>query len=322
MGHRLSRPSEADFEWLTANLDVSFVKLSKCLISPGWRLALAAVAAPGIHYNLRGTGWLTVGNQPPIELLPHTLVISPPGQPVRIDGANGREAPLALRVAGAQWQLGDHSQVVERFVAGDGEPEVILICGCFRASCAASVDLFGMLHSPIVERFETADDLHNVLKSVLAEIGAQQFGMAAMTTALLKQVLVIILRRSLNSADSWLARFSTLNDRRVARAFADMLDRPRAPHRIQTLAQTAGLSRSAFMAHFTRSFGQSPMAALREVRMRRAAILLANDKRMIDEVARDAGYASRSSFHRAFRKAYLTDPSTYRSTTRRSIGQL
>jgi transcriptional regulator GlxA family with amidase domain len=192
-----------------------------------------------------------------------------------------------------------------------------LICGYFRASYGMSIDLFAKLPSPIVERFETADDLEHKLKSALAEISAQQVGMRAMTTALLKQVLVTLLRRSLSSTDLWLERFSMLSDQQIARAFVDMVARPGAPHSVLTLSETAGLSRSAFMARFAAAFGSSPMVVLRQLRMRRAANMLAANILSIEQVAHAVGYTSRSSFFRAFRQIYGHDPSDHRAAPRR-----
>jgi len=174
------------------------------------------------------------------------------------------------------------------------------------------VDLFASLSRPIVEKFDPSDRLEHPLKLALAELVAQEVGMRAMTAALLKQVLVMLVRRSLSCANLWVERLSILGDPRIARAFADMVARPGAPRSVQNLADVAGLSRSAFMARFTQTFGSSPMVVLRRLRMRHAANLLAGEGLSIDQIAQEAGYASRSSFVRAFRKAYGTDPSDYR----------
>src|SRR5262249_26047607 len=162
------------------------------------------------------------------------LVIAPPRRPLRIDG----EFPpgTAPRVVEGRLGSGDGGRTVRRLVAGDAEPQVMLICGYFRASYGMSIDPLPTLPSAIVERFEAADDLGYKLKSALAEIDARQLGMEAMTTALLKQVLVAILRRSLSSTDSWIERFPMLSVPRMARAFAEMLARPGAPHSVQSLA--------------------------------------------------------------------------------------
>ena len=274
-------------------LDVNVVWLTECLVSPGWRLSFPASDMPAIHYNLAGSGQMVVGDAPAIPLDPHTLIITPPRQPFRID-VTIDQGMAALRVMEARWQSGDSSEVLHRFVAGDIEPMVMLICGYFRASYGRSIDLFATLPSPIVERFETADDLEHTLRSALAEISAQQVGAEAMATALLKQVLVTLLRRSLNSTDLWLERFSLLSDPEVARAFVDMLARPGAPS-LRTLSETAGLSRSAFMARFAAALGCSPMALLRQLRMRHAADMLAANVLSIEQIAHAVGYTSRSS---------------------------
>jgi AraC family transcriptional activator of mtrCDE len=54
------------------------------------------------------------------------------------------------------------------------------------------------------------------------------------------------------------------------------------------------------------------MTVLRDLRMRQAAEQLTASALTVDEIIRHAGYASRSSFVRAFRKAYGIDPSSYR----------
>jgi len=301
-------------------LEVNFVKLSECLVSPGWRLSFAASDAPAIHYNLGGMGRMIVADQPPIELLTHTMVIVPKGQPFLLEGVIDQRAASACRT------VEGHSHkfppgALRRFVAGDGEPQIILICGYFRASYGASVDLFAPLSSAIVEQFDAADQLDHKLKSALAELIAQEVGSGAMTTALLKQVLVTLLRRSLSSVNLWVERFSMLGDPQIARAFADMVARPGASHSISTLSQAVGLSRSVFMARFTAAFGQSPMAVLRQLRMRQAAALLSADNLSIDQVSHGVGYASRSSFIRAFRKVYGSDPSVYRTAAHRPAQQ-
>jgi len=135
-----------------------------------------------------------------------------------------------------------------------------------------------------------------------------------MSAALLKQVIVALLRRSLRSMDLWLERFSLLSDPQIARAFAEMVAHPGAPHSVDSLARTAYLSRSAFVARFTRVVGRSPMSILRDLRMRQAAEQLRSTGMTVDEIARNAGYASRSSFVRAFRDAHGSDPTSYRKS--------
>lgn len=304
-----------DLDNLMTRLEVDVVRLTECLVSPGWRLSFPATEMPGLHYNLTGHGHMFVGAASPIQLTPHTLVITPPRQPFRIDVLTRPGRPSPLKVVKGHWRSSDPAGTMQKFVAGDNEPEVIMICGYFRASYGMSIDLFATLQSPVVERFGVADELADKLTSVLAELAAQQLGMRAMTTTLLKQIIVALLRRSLKSSElrsEW-ERFTILKDPNIARAFADMVTRPGAPHSLQTLSQTAGLSRSVFMTRFMRTVGHSPMVALRQLRMRHAADLLAANTLSIEQVSNAVGFSSRSSFFRAFRRAHGIVPSNYRA---------
>jgi AraC-like DNA-binding protein len=304
--HMADRPNltllRSHLDVLMATLDVDVIGLIECLVSPGWRLSFGSAEAPAIHYNLSGTGRMVVGGFSAFPLVPHTLVITPAKKPFHIE-VDDRTAAKRVNVVEAQWdpRFGER---IQRFVAGDLDPMVMLICGYFRATYGSSIDLFAGLSTPIVERFEPADEVGSKLQAALAEISGGRVGMQAMTTAILKQVLVTLVRRSLNSTSVWLERFSILSDRQIALAFADMLARPEADHSVMALAQKAGLSRSAFMARFVRTIGCSPMVALRQIRMKRAADMLAARTFSVEQIARAVGYRSYSSFLRAFRQVH------------------
>ena len=308
----LIRISPAHLDGLLSTLDVNVVALSECLVSRGYILEMGGHDVPGLHYNIKGTGRMFVRDSSPIELKPHTLVIVPPNSAFRIEtaplpgqtsGLRSVDGPLTMTTTG----------MIRRFVAGNSEPEIVLICGFFNALYGSSTDLFGSLRRPIIEQFDADDRLEATLKDALSELVAQEVGSGAMSSALLKQVIVTIVRRSLTSVGLWVERFAILSDPQIARAFAEMALNPGANHTVVSLAQCACLSRSAFMARFTNLVGQSPMAILRDLRMRQAARQLQSNHMSVDQIAHAAGYDSRSSFVRAFRKAFDCDPSEYRA---------
>lgn len=265
-----ARPLDADLDTLLVNLEVRLTELVERRVARGERLMPERSELPCLYYCLAGTGQMHCGDAVPFALLPHTLLIVAPGTPCRVEAAS----------------------------------EVMVVRGRFRASYAVSVELFVSLPAPIVETFSPADQLEPRLRTALAELASGVVGSGAMTTALMKQVLIAVLRRSVSSTQRWAERFAILKDPKVARAFSDMVARPGAPHCVESLAQDCGLSRSVFMSRFTAVFGESPMAILRQLRMRRARALLATNILTLDQVASAVGYASRSSFHRAFRKVY------------------
>jgi AraC family transcriptional activator of mtrCDE len=307
----LLRVSPRDIDTLLSTLEVRFVALSECLVSAGFRLEMGGVDAPGIHYNIAGMGRIFICDDPPLDLWPHTLVVVPANCPFRIEVQSPRTGFNSLTHVDGRRHVRT-AGMLRRYVAGDGEPEVVLICGFFHASYGSSLDLFGHLSSPIVERFDARDQLDHKLKSALAELVSQEVGFGAMSAALLKEVIVVLLRRSISSMQPWTERFAMLRDPQIARAFAEMAAQPGGRHSLQSLAHCAALSRSTFVQRFTGVVGRPPMMVLRDLRMRQAAHQLATETFTLDQIASDAGYESRSSFVRAFRKARGTDPTTYR----------
>jgi len=300
--------SRSELDSLIENLSVNIVQLAECLVSPGWKLILQGPISPGIHYNLSGFGQLITNDQRRIQLRPHTLVVLPAGQALHLEVPGDLGSDYRMKESQLQSFAPEESR---RHVAGDAEPRLMLICGYFRATYGVTIDPFASLSSPIVEQFDATAQLDRKLRSALDELIAQEIGAGAMTTALMKQVLVTIIRRSLRSKDVWAERFCLLSDPHVARAFAKMAARPGSAHSVTSLAHSAGLSRSAFMARFKLLFGMPPMTALRDLRMRHAAMLLAGNKISVDQAAHEVGYTSRSSFLRAFRKVIGYDPSKH-----------
>lgn len=310
-----SKLATADLDSLMRALEIDVIALTEMLIPSGHRAEMGTIDAPAIHYTVSGRGRISIGNGPSMPLEPHLLIIKPPNTPfaIEVDGAGGPKTLITRDC----WTRHDG---VLRIGMPAAQPEIIQICGFFNASFGQSVGLFRELREPVVEKFEPTDKIGLKLREAVEELGAQELGMGAMTASLLKQVIVALVRRSMKSSHSWTDRFSILADRQITRAFADMVARPGAAHTVQSLAHSAGLSRSAFMARFSEIFGRSPMAVVRDLRMRQAALDLTTTSAPVDVVAYNAGYESRSSFVRAFRKAYNVDPSEYRQSAKTGEG--
>jgi len=107
---------------------------------------------------------------------------------------------------------------------------------------------------------------------------------------------------------TWL---NALDDPRLARAIDQVLDDPGAPHTVESLADIACMSRSAFSKHFHDAFSRSPMALVNHVRLERAAKMLNVGLASIDQISKRAGFSSRSHFSQAFKKHTGISPAAY-----------
>lgn len=287
------RIAASDLDTLMSTLEVRLGFLEERVLRNERRLEHGDDGFIRLYYGLCGNGSIATRQGIAIALAPHTFVLVPP--------ANKASMP----VKGAFTQ----ASVQREAMSGSMK----LLCARFNAAFGAAIDLFSGLSTPIVERFEEADELHTTLKVALAEQREREPGSSAMTAALLKQVIVQLLRRSIISPNLWVERFAILQDRQIARAFSEMLARPGAPHTVDSLARTACLSRSTFMARFFQLVGRAPISVLRDLRMRQAAQRLRLSSISIGHVGQAAGYANNSGFIRAFRSAYGVDPREYRS---------
>jgi AraC family transcriptional activator of mtrCDE len=193
----------------------------------------------------------------------------------------------------------------------------------FRAYWGIARELFRNVQSPIIDEFGGDDPIRETFDKIVQEYSGSQFGARVMLRALFRQIIVVMLRRSREASRPWLLRLVILQDPAINRVFSEMVALPSAPYSVATLSEKACLSRSAFMARFVAAVGAPPFVVLRELRMTRAAELLASEAMTIDQAARAVGYGSRSSFARAYRIVYGVDASAHRRTgavTPRTVG--
>ena len=108
----------------------------------------------------------------------------------------------------------------------------------------------------------------------------------------------------------------SLEDAGLGRALSAMHEQPQHCFSLPELAELAGTSRSVFAVRFAHAIGQSPIEFLKALRLARAAALLARTDLPVKGVAARVGYASRSSFGRAF--CHGLPPAVFRTAGRRS----
>ena len=294
-------------EKLLAGLEVRVRTFAICSLERGAALPLAPIDLPSVHYSLSGSGSVQLGTAPPIAFSRHSFIVMPPDQPVviRADGEPTGRAPV----------IRDCESLRDGLVhlrAGEGTPDVVMACGRITATYQGATGLFDHMSELLIDDFACEDGVCRPFETLLAELAEPKPGTLALADSLMQQCLVLLLRRYCASGECRLPWLSALEDPRLGRAVAAMLAHPERDFTLEGLAETAGMSRSAFAAHFTTAFERPPIEFLKETRLRRAAQLLRSTDLPVKSVAPRVGFASRSYFSRAFKALYGVDPLAYR----------
>jgi AraC-like DNA-binding protein len=94
-------------------------------------------------------------------------------------------------------------------------------------------------------------------------------------------------------------------------AVSAIYDRVNTPWTVESLAEAAGMSRSAFAARFKELLGQTPLEYVTEWRMQKAMQLLQQRDQKLIDVARSVGYESDSAFSKAFKRVVGASPTEH-----------
>lgn len=132
--------------------------------------------------------------------------------------------------------------------------------------------------------------------------------------ARLAEMMVIVLTRHMLDATSALRSKlpSTLKDVRIWRALSAFYRNPGSPWTVASLAQVAGMSRTAFAVRFHDLTGMAPLNCLTRLRMEIAQGMLAADNKPIKEIAEEVGYGTEAAFNRAFKRFAGASPGQWR----------
>jgi AraC-like DNA-binding protein len=142
------------------------------------------------------------------------------------------------------------------------------------------------------------------------EAFAQRVGREAAIDRLMELFVVLLLRHALSAQLAQVGVMAALADPKLAKAMTVMHDRPEHGWTLDELAQTAGMSRARFAAHFRSTVGLPPLDYLTDWRMSVAQTLLKRSK-PTKIVAPAVGYSSVAAFSRTFAKRVGTSPTDW-----------
>lgn len=257
-----------------------------------------------VHFVLRGQGFL-VCEQGEFELAAGSVILVPKMLRKSLRGVGPIEH---VHEAEATCPLADG---LVSFRPIDGQADLVLGCAVLSTTLGGDNLLFGELQRPMVHQTDEGA-LAPLFGMMLQELSHPRTGTRAMVSAMMKQIIIVLLR-SVRPDDS--APLAPVMNPRLARVLATVLSRPQDSYTVDSLAASAGMSRSRFSHHFSAACHCSPKEFVQAVRLSSAAKLLKGSDLPVKSVAASVGYASRSHFSRAFQAKYGIDPSGFRRTS-------
>jgi AraC family transcriptional activator of mtrCDE len=177
------------FDQLIEDLEVGVSAFAICDVREDAKCVIRDDTDTTVHYVLSGTGtaWQASGQSFP--LAPHTFMILPPGASVVISNEQGADIepsdPDCEPLPG-DW---DHLTV------GKGAPGIRLACGLIHAMHLEATGLFDPVSVPPVVDFSDDPSFRVTFRRLLEELAAPKPGTRVLAELLMKQCLIILLRR-------------------------------------------------------------------------------------------------------------------------------
>lgn len=150
-----------------------------------------------------------------------------------------------------------------------------------------------------------------VLELLFDEAFAQRCGRQTVVDRLFDVVLVLLLRHLLDSGHVRDGPLAGLGHPQLAKALVAMHDEPAQPWPLDTLASTAGMSRSRFAELFAQIVGMPPATYLASYRITLAQDALLRGEAM-ERIAQQVGYGSATALSRAFTSHCGHSPRTWK----------
>jgi AraC-like DNA-binding protein len=257
----------------------------------------------------RGNCWLSVEGVPePIPLTGGDCILLARGTSFVLRDSLRTRPKSSFREIASR----DNSHVAH--YGGGGAPTTI-VCGSLSFDRASLKPITQLLPSFILIKADQAHTLalHNTMQALASEMAEQTPGSEVVATRLAEVLFIQALRAHIASGverhnKGWLR---AIFDPQMGTALSAVHDSVNTPWTVESLAEAAGMSRSAFAARFKELLGQTPLEYVTEWRMQKAMRLLQQrDKKLVD-VARSVGYESDAAFSKAFKRVVGANPGEY-----------
>lgn len=201
-----------------------------------------------------------------------------------------------------------------KFTLTSKDSDFQFLCCHLRFGPVRQNPLFDMI--PAVLHLKSGDtskeNLQPIVELLLQESLQQRCGQETVLNRLAEVLLVHVLRYVMRHQKIETGVIAGLSDTRLARAITAIHNHPGQRWSVQSLANEAGMSRTAFNQFFRETVGCTPGDYLMQWRMRLACRWLETSQIMVGQIVDRLGYQSETAFFRAFRRQIGMSPGQYR----------
>lgn len=269
------------------------------------------------HYAHRGSCLVTVeGTDTVIDLAQGDLVIIPHGASHSLYCGHEPEKTVMPLDTVLEKSGYDGSGVL---VFGGDEPqsETQLVCGHFSYNSSSRHILLDRL-PPYIHLKNYGESagrwMEATLRMIGEEAGGTRLGGDLIALKMSEAILAQAIRSFIDCDEATEWGLGAFSDKNLSRALDAFHKSPTNSWTVETLAQSAGMSRTSFAVKFQKIMSMTPMEYVTRWRMELAKKVLQEPGASLSEAAENAGYASDSSFTRIFKKETGITPAEFRKS--------
>lgn len=181
----------------------------------------------------------------------------------------------------------------------DSADGVDLVCASVDLGDEARGALISAMPEVLVIPLNQSSSLSPALDLLFQEAFDEKCGRQAALDLLMEYLLILLLRHLLDISSVTTGILAALGDPRLSKAVTSMHDRPGHAWTLESLAETAGMSRARFANHFREVSGLTALDYLTAWRITVVKGLLKRGK-PLKSIAPMVGYASAVALTRAF----------------------
>ncbi len=219
---------------------------------------------------------------------------------------------LIVFPSGARHLLSAHKDPAAPLAGTDANTS--MLCGELEFLMGQQNPIFSALPPYFIIRAADSSDAFRQLADMLASTSKDhRWGRQMVQNKLADSLFTMAICEYVRRAENSRGLLAALTDVRLSKALAAMHERPGDDWTIQSIAQVAGMSRTAFLELFTQTVGDPPIRYLANWRATEARRLLKNRHFSVAAIAEMLGYRSEAAFRRFFKRLEGVGPGKLRS---------